>query len=115
MPLRVTSNWRIASATTLIGSAAAATSLAFAGLGSRARAERVEPKVDPGYFNEVEAYGPLVEDPNRLINLPKGFSYKIMSRTGDTMDDGFFVPGKHDGMAAFAHTSPDKVVLVRNH
>ncbi|ESQ89697.1 phosphatase [Asticcacaulis sp. AC460] len=100
---------------TLIGSAAAATSLAFAGLGSRARAERVVPNTDPGYVNEVAAYGPLVEDPNRLINLPKGFTYKIVSRKGEMMDDGFFVPAKHDGMAAFAHTSPDKVVLVRNH
>jgi secreted PhoX family phosphatase len=31
------------------------------------------------------------------------------------MDDGFHVPGLHDGMAAFPGLTPDQVVLVRNH
>ncbi|MDE0506416.1 MAG: DUF839 domain-containing protein, partial [Candidatus Poribacteria bacterium] len=36
------------------------------------------------------------------------------STTGETMDDGFLVPGGHDGMAAFP--GPDgKTILVRNH
>jgi secreted PhoX family phosphatase len=97
--------------------AAAATSLAFAGLGQRAFAAlREEPKTDPGYLNEVEAYGPLVKDPKGMIDLPQGFSYKVFSKGGETMDDGFHVPCLHDGMACFPHSSsPDKVVLVRNH
>ncbi|HVZ30255.1 MAG TPA: alkaline phosphatase PhoX [Asticcacaulis sp.] len=97
-------------------SAAAATSLAFSGLGKRAfAAVREDPATDPGYVNEVEAYGPLVPDPKGLIDLPQDFAYKVFSTAGETMDDGFHVPGLHDGMASFPHTSPDKVVLVRNH
>lgn len=59
-------------------------------------------------------YGPLVADPKHLFDLPEGFTYQIVSRAGDPMDDGFFVPGKPDAMAAFA--GPDgKTVVVRNH
>lgn len=95
---------------------ALATSSAFAGLGRRAQAAtRVEPSVDPGYVSEIEAYGALQPDPKGFIELPAGFSYTTFSTIGETMDDGFKVPGLHDGMAAFPHTSPDKVVLVRNH
>ena len=62
----------------------------------------------------IEPYGPLLADPKRIMDLPKGFSYKVISKVGERMTDGFKVPGKHDGMAAFA--GPDgKVVLVRNH
>jgi uncharacterized protein len=46
--------------------------------------------------------------------LPEGFSYKIVSKTGDPMGDGLLVPGKPDGMAAFP--GPDgKCILIRNH
>lgn len=59
-------------------------------------------------------YGPLDKDPAGVLDLPKGFAYRIISRTGEEMDDGFVVPGKHDGMAAFP--GPDGLtVLVRNH
>ncbi|MEM9338809.1 MAG: alkaline phosphatase PhoX [Bacteroidota bacterium] len=47
------------------------------------------------------------------IDLPEGFSAKIISRWGDTMSDGFRVPGLADGMAAFSVDG--NVVLVRNH
>ena len=34
----------------------------------------------------------------------------------EQMADGFFRPGRHDGMACFAHpTSADKCILMRNH
>ncbi|EDY84904.1 conserved hypothetical protein [Verrucomicrobiia bacterium DG1235] len=59
-------------------------------------------------------YGPLVKDPKKLLRLPKGFSYTVFSKTGETMDDGLFVPGDHDGMAAFP-LDADRVLLVRNH
>ena len=66
------------------------------------------------YQNEAGLYGPLVPDPNRIFDLPQGFSYRIISRMGDVMSDGFRTPGAPDGMAAFA--GPDgKVLLVRNH
>ncbi len=47
------------------------------------------------------------------LELPEGFTAKIISKWGDTMSDGFKVPGAHDGMAAF--DVEGKVVLVRNH
>lgn len=59
-------------------------------------------------------FGDLVDDPAGLIDLPRGFSYTVFSRTGDEMDDGLLVPGMHDGMAAFP--GPDgRTLLVRNH
>lgn len=62
----------------------------------------------------IAPHGPLVADPEGLLDLPEGFTYRVLSRQGRPMDDGFRTPGKPDGMAAFA--GPDgKVVLVRNH
>ncbi|MDA0194971.1 MAG: DUF839 domain-containing protein [Bacteroidetes bacterium] len=61
-----------------------------------------------------EGYGPLLDDPEGIVNLPVGFTYKIISRQGDQMADGLLVPGSADGMAAFQ--GPDgKVIVVRNH
>lgn len=58
--------------------------------------------------------GPLVSDAAGVFDLPAGFSYKIISRVGDRMSDGLFVPGSPDGMAAFP--GPDGLaVIVRNH
>src|SRR5262245_39146293 len=59
-------------------------------------------------------YGPLVDDPEGLLDLPAGFSYKIVSRAGDLMDDGLFVPGKADGMATFAGPG-GTAIIIRNH
>lgn len=59
-------------------------------------------------------FGDLVPDPRKILDLPKGFTYKIISRLGEEMDDGLVVPGSHDGMAAFP--GPDgTTILVRNH
>lgn len=96
----------------LIGTSSAA--LAFAGL-ARLGVAREQPKIDPGYLNQVRGYGALQPDPNGLIDLPRGFSYRIFSRQGETMTDGLLVPAKHDGMGCFAHDDPHKVILVRNH
>jgi hypothetical protein len=88
--------------------ALAATSAAFGGL-SQAFAQT------PGeYRNEVAGYGALTPDPDGLFDLPPGFSYRIVSRAGEVMDDGLLTPGKMDGMACFAD-GPDRVILVRNH
>jgi uncharacterized protein len=46
-------------------------------------------------------YGPLVKDPNGVLDLPRGFHYKMLSRTGDIMPNGDLVPYAHDGMAAY--------------
>lgn len=59
-------------------------------------------------------YGPLIKDPQGILNLPKGFSYKVLSKSGDRMDDGLLVPGAPDGMAAFQGAN-GRVIVVRNH
>lgn len=59
-------------------------------------------------------YGPLKKDPEGKLNLPDGFTYKIIAKKGDPMSDGFIHPGAPDGMATFE--GPDgKVLIVRNH
>ncbi len=62
----------------------------------------------------INKYGPLLPDPNRILDLPKGFSYKVISKVGDTMTDGFVLPGRPDGMAAFS-AGKDRVIVIRNH
>jgi len=59
-------------------------------------------------------YGPLIPDPNGLLDLPRGFQYRAISRTGDMMNDRNPVPGGHDGMAAFPGPN-NTTILVRNH
>ena len=70
--------------------------------------------VTSGPSDGVVGYGPLEPDPAGLIDLPKGFTYRIISSLGDRMDDGEKVPDRADGMGAFAGHG-GRVVLVRNH
>jgi uncharacterized protein len=87
------------------------TAIAFAGLTRHAYGQ-----MPPAAKNEVYGYGPLLRDPNSLIDLPKDFSYRVISRFGNLMDDGFVVPSAGDGMGAFAMgKGKGKVALVRNH
>jgi hypothetical protein len=62
----------------------------------------------------AQGYGPLLRDPERIFDLPEGFSYRVLSKVGDEMDDGLLVPGSPDGMAAFPGKD-GRVILVRNH
>ncbi len=59
-------------------------------------------------------YGPLRADPAGLLDLPQGFSYRVISQLGDAMDDGFVVGDRADGMGCFA-VDRRRVALVRNH
>ena len=59
-------------------------------------------------------YGPLVEDPNGLLDLPEGFNYRVLSQLGDLMNDGTPVPDKADGMGCFQGENGE-LILVRNH
>src|SRR5688500_1953040 len=91
----------------LQGSSAAG--LAFAGLklfdASRAEGQPM-----------IAGYGPLVPDPQRLLDLPAGFTYRIVSRTGEPMSDGLLTPGAFDAMACFPVAGTRSLVrLVRNH
>jgi uncharacterized protein len=60
-------------------------------------------------------YGALVQDPGGMIDLPRGFEYRIISEEGTPLSSGGVVPGDHDGMAAFPGPSSNTTVLVRNH
>ncbi|MGH2734864.1 MAG: PhoX family protein [Actinomycetota bacterium] len=60
----------------------------------------------------AEGYGPLVGAGE--LALPRGFRFRIISRSGTPMSDGNLTPTSFDGMAAFP--GPDKTtVLIRNH
>ena len=59
-------------------------------------------------------YGALRPDPAGLIDLPEGFSYRVISRLGDSMDDGGTVPDRADGMGCF-DLGNGEIALVRNH
>ena len=64
--------------------------------------------------NPEAGYGPLRKDPGKIMDLPEGFSYKIIARSGERMSDGFYVPGLPDGMGTFE--GPDGLTIVlRNH
>lgn len=63
---------------------------------------------------DTGSLGTLVEDPAGLLDLPPGFSYRIVSALGDRMDDGGTVPDNADGMGCFALPG-GKLALVRNH
>ena len=58
--------------------------------------------------------GGLRADDNRILDLPQGFSYTIVSRAGDAMSDKLRVPAAHDGMAAFEGDG-GRIILLTNH
>tara|TARA_R110001583_G_scaffold191853_1_gene357674 strand:- start:258 stop:1658 length:1401 start_codon:yes stop_codon:yes gene_type:complete len=75
------------------------------------------------YFGKVNAaslaknthgFGPLVADPQNILDLPDGFDYQVISQLGDEMADGLTVPDRADGMGCFA-LDEERVVLIRNH
>ena len=67
-----------------------------------------------GMSSGPAGYGALVADPAGLIDLPPGFTYRIISSLGEPMDDGEQVPDRADGMGAFSGAN-GRVILVRNH
>jgi secreted PhoX family phosphatase len=60
-------------------------------------------------------YGELVPDSGGVIDLPRGFQYRIISEEGSPLSSGGVVPGDPDGMAAFPGPSSNTAILVRNH
>lgn len=59
-------------------------------------------------------YGALVPDPKGILNLPKGFSYQVISTKGATMSDGLLTPGRPDGMGTFKGKN-GRIIIIRNH
>ena len=49
-----------------------------------------------------------------MLDLPVGFSYKVISRAGATMDDGLLLPGLPDAMATFPGPQ-GRTIVIRNH
>jgi hypothetical protein len=59
-------------------------------------------------------FGPLKRDPAGIFDLPEGFTYRVLQRTGGPTADGYRIPGSFDGMGCFP--GPDgTLVLMRNH
>ncbi len=84
------------------------TAMAFAGLAAQSRA------VAQGRMASAAGYGPLVADPAGLLDLPSGFSYRIISQLGDAMRGGTKVPDRADGMGCIG-LKDGRIALVRNH
>lgn len=66
------------------------------------------------FSQKSKDFGDLVVDPNGILDLPKGFQYRVLSHVGKQMSDGNPVPTSHDGMAAFAGKE-GQTILIRNH
>ena len=66
------------------------------------------------HARKASIYGPLVADPAGMLDLPAGFSYRLLSSLGDVMSDGGKVPDKADGMGCL-DLGNGEIVLVRNH
>lgn len=62
----------------------------------------------------ITGFGPLKSDPAGVFDLPARFSYKIISRFGQTMEDGLRVPHRPDGMATFPGDD-GRTIIIRNH
>lgn len=89
-----------------------ATGAAFSGLLLNGCTGRSAPLTSaPSSFAD---YGPLVPDPAGMLDLPRGFSYRLLSSLGNAMTDGCTVPDKADGMGCFS-IGNDEIVLIRNH
>jgi len=58
--------------------------------------------------------GGLRSDPEGVLDLREGFTYRILERSGARMDDGLPVPIRPDGMACF-DLPGEGWVLTRNH
>ncbi len=58
--------------------------------------------------------GPLVKDPRGLLDLPRGFSYRVVQTVEDKLSNGAPVPDDFDGMMAIRGPR-NHTLLVRNH
>ncbi len=97
-----------------LGASATATAfaaLAASGCMTRGGGSAVRGPVKSGGF---AGYGPLRPDPAGFLDLPEGFTYRVISRMGDRMDDGGTVPDRADGMGCF-DLGNGEIALVRNH
>ena len=59
-------------------------------------------------------YTEVIPDPAGIIDLPPGFTYRILDRSGERMSDGHLTPMLPDGMACF-EAGDGRLNLMRNH
>ncbi|MYY82044.1 MULTISPECIES: alkaline phosphatase PhoX [unclassified Streptomyces] len=68
-----------------------------------------------GHGHHGPGYGPLIPDPEGLLALPAGFSYRVLTHSGKTkLESGEFTPSNHDGTATFRGPR-GTTLLVNNH
>lgn len=92
-----------------------ATATAFAALAASGCVSRgASTAAAPRAASSFAGYGALVPDPAGLLDLPQGFSYRVLSKLGAAMDDGGTVPDRADGMGCF-DIGNGELALVRNH
>ncbi len=84
--------------------------LGFAGLRSYSLFAAERKTLSP----TIVGYGALQPDPARILDLPEGFSYRVIAKKGRIMTDGLRLPTRPDGMAAFPGKD-GRVILVMNH
>lgn len=73
------------------------------------------PAPDGAHGGHRIGYGELLPDPDGILALPAGFSYRIITRTGvTTLESGETTPSNHDGTAAFEGPR-GTTLLVNNH
>lgn len=72
-----------------------------------------------GGSGEHGGFGPLVEDRAGLLDLPRGFRYRVLQTIDDRLGSGpargAAVPADFDGMHALPGPRRNSVLLVRNH
>lgn len=93
------------------GSAATGLGFVFAGSGS------LDAFIRPAAAattRTATGYGALVADPQGILALPDGFSYKLIARSGQTPTADGVHPSDPDGMGVFAAANGGSV-LVTNH
>src|SRR4249919_3758235 len=98
--------------------------LASASVLGASAVDTVLARIARGASAVAPGYGPLVPDPNRVLDLPAGFQYRLFSTSTrsdasepefqEKLTNGDPVPCRHDGMGAFAGPN-GLTILVRNH
>jgi secreted PhoX family phosphatase len=96
------------------GSAAAGGGIALGGPISALAAHAAQ-----GRVRRAAGYGPLQPTPEQdsgvvYLELPQGFTYRIISRDNEPMSDGNPTPGIFDGMGAYPGPR-GTTILIRNH
>ncbi|MFI7578805.1 alkaline phosphatase PhoX [Kocuria kalidii] len=89
---------------------AGALGLAVAGLGGLTSCGRVEHPTT----RAAVGYGRLLEDPDGILALPRGFSYTVLARSGETPTSDGSHPSDPDGMGVFDGPGGGSI-LICNH